>query len=141
MAPDEGTDGANALEGKTLKVYRYLFKAGSPQGIRDIQRGLNLSSPSVAEYHVRKLLNAGLIEDYGSGYVVNKNVLGNMIRIRRRLIPYQVAYIVFFATALFILVVFFRNNAFDAFWFGLSVVAVALGLSVWETVRSFQKGP
>ena len=140
MSPDEETDSASALEGKTLKVYRYLFKVGIPQGIRDIQRGLEFSSPSVAEYHVRKLLSAGLIEDAGSGYIVNKNVLRGMIRIRRRLIPYQVGYVVFFATAFFILAVFLRDNTFDVFWFGLSVAAIALGISIWEKVRSFKKG-
>jgi len=140
LDPDTEIDGASVLSGKTLKVYRYLFKVGSSQGIREIQRGLNFSSPSVVEYHVRKLLSAGLIEENGSGYSVSKKMLGNMIRIRRNLIPYQIGYVVFFATALLILAGFFRNSTFDAYWFGLTIAAVALGVSLWETAHSLRKG-
>jgi predicted DNA-binding transcriptional regulator len=139
MASGEKDIGEDALEGKTLKVYRYLFKAGEPQGIREVQRGLNLSSSSVAEYHIRKLLRAGLIQDVGSGYVVNKTMLGNMIRIRRRLIPYHVGYAVFFGAALFILAVFFRNNPFDLLWFSLAVILVALIGSILESIRSLKR--
>jgi len=140
MASSDSAVGDDVLEGKTLKVYRYLFKVGEPQGIRDVQRGLNLSSPSVAEYHIKKLLRAGLIQDAGSGYVVDKTMLGNMIRVRRTLIPYYVGYTVFFGAALFILVVFFRNNLFDLFWFSLAVVSVALIASVLESIRSLKRG-
>jgi DNA-binding Lrp family transcriptional regulator len=140
MTSSDSAVGDDVLEGKTLKVYRYLFKVGEPQGIRDVQRGLNLSSPSVAEYHIKKLLRAGLIQDVGSGYVVDKTMLGNMIRVRRTLIPYYVGYTVFFGAALFILVVFFRNNLFDLFWFSLAVVSVALIASVLESIRSLKRG-
>lgn len=140
MASEENATGEDVLEGKTLKVYRYLFKVGQPQGIRDIQRELNFSSPSVAEYHVKKLIHAGLIQDAGLGYVVDKNVLGNMIRVRRKLIPYQAGYAAFFGAALFILAVFFRNNLFDLFWFSLAVVSVALVAMVLESIRSLKRG-
>jgi DNA-binding Lrp family transcriptional regulator len=139
VASDGNTTGGDILEGKTLKVYRYLFKVGRPQGIRDIQRGLNFSSPSVAEYHVKKLLSMGLIVEVGPGYVVDKNILGNMIRIKRRLIPYQVGYVAFFGAALFILATFFRSNFFDLFWFSLAVVSVALVASVLESIRSLKR--
>lgn len=132
--------GEDVLQGKTLKIYRYLFKAGTPQGIRDVQRGLKLSSPSVAEYHVKKLQSAGLIHDAGSGYVVDKKVLGNMIRIRRRLIPVQVGYTAFYGTALFILAALFRDRLFDLFWFSVIVVSVALATSILESIQSLKRG-
>ena len=42
------------LSGRTLQVYLYLLKKKLPSGIREIQRDLLLSSPSVAEYQVAK---------------------------------------------------------------------------------------
>jgi hypothetical protein len=66
-------------------------------------------SPSGAEYHVKKLIDAGLTEDVGSGYIVDKNVLGSMVRIGRRLIPYQVACAAF-ATAFFTPAASFRKG-------------------------------
>ncbi|MHB8567247.1 MAG: helix-turn-helix domain-containing protein [Nitrososphaerales archaeon] len=89
--PDGPQDGALALTGTTLRVYRYLYRAGRPCGIHDIQRGLGLSSSSVALYHVRKLLDAGLIresdratgevadsEKGAGGYVVDRLMFDNI---------------------------------------------------------------
>ncbi|NIM45531.1 MAG: hypothetical protein GTN80_07805, partial [Nitrososphaeria archaeon] len=44
------------LKGKTLLVYWYLIKErGDSVGVREIQRALKFSSPSVASYHLEKL--------------------------------------------------------------------------------------
>lgn len=55
------------LQGRTLQVYLYLLKKKEPSGIREIQRDLGLSSPSVAEYQVGKLVDLGLAskDSYG----------------------------------------------------------------------------
>ena len=45
------------LKGKTLQVYVYMLKKKEPVGIREIQRDLNFSSPSVANYHIEKLVS------------------------------------------------------------------------------------
>lgn len=150
-----------ALTGTTLRVYRYLYKMGKPCGIREIERGLGLSSSSVALYHVRKLLDAGLIREelpqaakqgdpgkdpkpyreagngQPGGYVVDRVIYDNMIRIRRSLIPLQVAYSVFFATALLILVLILRPPAISgSYIFALSVIAVACGIFAYQAARS-----
>jgi predicted DNA-binding transcriptional regulator len=150
------------LTGTTLRVYRYLYRMGKPCGIREIQRGLGLSSSSVALYHVRKLLDAGLIRedvhesgaekfDSGpenpadaakgiSGYVVDRMVYENMIRIRRSLIPLQVAYSAFFATALFILVIVLRPAVISgAYVFALFVIAVACGIFAYQATKSVSR--
>ena len=60
-------DESDALSGTTLKVYRFLYKQGArPVSLHDIQRGLKLSSASLAQYHVRKLLDAG--SSQGTGF-------------------------------------------------------------------------
>lgn len=130
---------ASALGGTTLKVYRFLYKEGKAVGIRDIQRGLALSSPSVAQYHVKKLLESGLVKEQDQGYAVDRTVFENMIRIRRSLIPLQIAYAVFYATmlgALFILFYSSYDKAPELFIFAAVVTLSALGLFASQAFRN-----
>jgi predicted DNA-binding transcriptional regulator len=55
-------DASDVLKGTSLDIYRLLLKTGKPLGIREVQRALNLSSPSVAQYHLVKLEQAGLLK-------------------------------------------------------------------------------
>lgn len=127
----------NVLVGTTLIVYRYLYKMGKPQGIRDIQKGLGMSSPSVAQYHVKKLLQAGLIKEEGDGYVIDRNVFENVIRIRRSVIPIQVAYSVFFATLLGALFALFRGESTSPlFIFAFVAIAAAMALFAHEAFKN-----
>jgi len=127
----------NVLVGTTLTVYRYLYKMRQPQGIRDVQKGLELSSPSVAQYHVKKLLQAGLIKEEEGGYVVDKNVFENVIRIRRSVIPIQVAYSLFFATLLVALFVVFRSViGSPLFIFAFVAILLAMILFSYQALKS-----
>jgi hypothetical protein len=62
------------LSGRTLQVYLYLQKKKEPSGIREVQRDLGLSSPSVAEYQVDKLVGMGLAgrDNYARVFVTRK---------------------------------------------------------------------
>ena len=50
------------LTGNTLIVYTYVVGENRPVGTRDVMRGANLSSPSVAHRHLQKLEAMGLLE-------------------------------------------------------------------------------
>ena len=126
------------LKGTTLRVYRYLYKAGAPAGIHDVQRGLNLSSPSVAEYHIKKLLKAGLVQEKDGGYSVDRVVFENVIRIRRTLIPLQSTYLAFFLSTLVILVVFFRPPSVTSlYFFALMVNLGGVAITAYEAFKTF----
>ncbi|MHA1974186.1 MAG: winged helix-turn-helix domain-containing protein [Candidatus Hodarchaeales archaeon] len=58
----------SAIKGTTLEVYFYLLRKKSAVGVREVQRELNLSSPSVSSYHLEKLESLG---------VISKNRFGN----------------------------------------------------------------
>ena len=58
------------LQGRTLQVYLYLQKKRGPSGIREVQRDLDMSIPSVAEYKVEKLAGMGLVSRDSYGRVV-----------------------------------------------------------------------
>ena len=135
---DGGSD-EFVLKDTTLRVYRFLYREGRPVGIRDVQRGLGLSSPSVAQYHVRKLLEAGLVREQNSGYVVDRPVFENMIRVRRALIPFQTTYSIFFASALILMLTVLRPPSMtSSYVFGLIAIAVALATSIYEAVKSLK---
>ena len=86
------------LEGNTLNVYAYAIKEGKPVGPRDVMRGANLSSPSVAYRQLQKLENLGLMEknQYGEYVVKEKTSISGHLWIGRNLVPRLVFYAFFF---------------------------------------------
>ncbi len=131
-------DQRDILRGVTLKVYKFVLKKGSPVGIREIQRSLNLSSPTLALYHINKLDEAGFVKKHLNGYVADKVVLENLIRLKRTLIPRHFFYTVFFALTLAILTVFLRPHTLTReYIFAVAVIGTATITSVYETLKAF----
>jgi DNA-binding transcriptional ArsR family regulator len=88
------------LSGTTLEVYRFLLKSSKPVGTRELQRALNLSSSSVATYHLTKLEDAGLLKREMGGFTVSKFLLENSVKVSRFLVPRYFFYSVFAIAAL-----------------------------------------
>jgi DNA-binding transcriptional ArsR family regulator len=134
---DAAGETSSRLKGTTYRVYRYLFKQRKPAGISEVQHALGLSSPSVAQYHIKKLLQMGLIREEHEGYTAEKAVFENLVRIRRVSVPLQSAYVAFFAVTLTIMLVFLRPQSITSFYFlALAVNLVALGVSSYEVFKS-----
>jgi len=135
MSDEKGED--YVLKGTTLRVYRLLYRTGAPMGIRDVQRGLELSSPSVAEYHLKKLVRAGLVKAEQEGYTVDRIVFENVIRIRRTVIPLQTTFVAFFASALVVLLTILRPASITATYvFSLIVCLAAMAILLYEALRT-----
>ena len=125
------------LEGTTRRVFRYVYRQHDPVGIHDIQRGLGFSSPSLAHYHVSKLLKAGLLKEEGEGYTVNKTVFENMIRLRKTTLPLQAAYATFFLAAMIILLTIMRPDLLlSSYVFGVVVSGTGFIISVFEAYKA-----
>ncbi|MEM2130004.1 MAG: hypothetical protein QXZ70_05335 [Candidatus Bathyarchaeia archaeon] len=125
-----------------MKVYLYLLKHG-PCELRDVQRGLEFSSASLASYHLGKLLEAGLAcqDDYGRYYAV-KEASGRVLEGYSKIGPAVVPQLFFFSLFFTILVVFFSA----AIWSGLDFVPCLIGVSfamiavLWfETIRLWRR--
>jgi len=130
----------DVLRGLTLKVYRFVLKNDRPVGIREVQRALNLSSPTLALYHMNKLEEAGLIKKEANGYVADRIILQNLIRLRRILIPRNFFYMIFLISSLVMLVVLLRPPTLSReYIFSLAVISVAAATSVYETLHVFSK--
>jgi len=70
-----GLEPEEELNATTFQTYVYMVKVGKPIGPRDLMRGANLSSPSVAYRNLQKLMDLGLVvkDEYGN-YVVKEKV-------------------------------------------------------------------
>ncbi len=69
------------LKGKTLLVYMYMLKnPAEAVGVREIQRSLGFSSPSVSSYHLTKLQDLGLVENVYGDYRIAKEVKVGVLR-------------------------------------------------------------
>src|SRR3989304_6276197 len=96
------------LKGKTLLVYWHLLKSSGTQvGVREIQRSLKFSSPSVAAHHLEKLVSLGLVDKTGTGeYYLTQEVKVGLLRFFTRmgrfLVPRYLFYSVWFSTMLLV---------------------------------------
>jgi len=138
VSADESKD---VLRGTTLEVYRFLLKSGKPVGIRELQRALNLSSPSVATYHLSKLEDAGLLKRQDGGYTVDKFLLENSIKISRFLVPRYLFYAVFaFAVLVFELTLLRPNTLTREYIFSVVATIIFVLAFCHETVKTYQRG-
>ena len=89
------------LEGNTLNVYAYVVHVGKPVGTRDVTRGANLSSTSVAHRHLQKLEELGLLERNQCGDYVLREKTGvrGYVWVGRNLVPRLLFYSFFFMGA------------------------------------------
>lgn len=90
-----------ALRGKAWKVYWYLLKNGNPAGVREVQRALHFSSPSIAFHHLEQLRELGLVEkqEVDGHYLlvgqVKIGVLRHYVKLGKLLFPRYFFYALF----------------------------------------------
>jgi len=132
-----------ALSGKTLQVYLYLLRRREAVGVREVQRGLRLSSPSVAFHHLEKLRSLGVVEKDQSGqYKAVKNVdvdvLQAFINIGGIILPRMLFYASFFTTftALYV-----ASNIHGINPYALLIGTLASAVFWYETVKAWMKKP
>ena len=133
-------DEHEVLTGNTAQVYRYAIKQRKPIGVREVQRALKLSSPTLAAYHLDKLEEAGLLKQTSEGYIVEKLVLENFVRLRQLLLPKYLFYFVVFAAAVIFQIVLFRPSQLTReYLFSTSMLLVAAAYFAYETVTTLLK--
>ena len=112
----------------TWNVYLYILTSRNPVGVRDVWRELKLSSPSLAQYHINRLLELGMIAQTQEGkYVASEEkrveTLRSFVLIYGKLVPRLVFYGALVAGILAFYIVFWplQWNFRD-----LTVIAVAV---------------
>jgi len=93
---------SDELEGTTLSVYAFIVRVGEPVGVRDVTRGAELSSTSVAHHHLQKLETLGLIEKntYGRYTLKEKASVDGHVWVGKSLVPRLMFYSFFFMGAI-----------------------------------------
>ncbi|BAJ51028.1 regulatory protein, ArsR [Candidatus Caldarchaeum subterraneum] len=131
------------LRGRTFDVYIYVLKAGRPVGVRDVQRGLGLSSPSVAFHHLEKLHGLGVLEKdekgaYRAVEKVDVSVLQSFILIGGKLLPRMAFYATFFITFTLLYLI---THPGSPDLYATSLGAAASTVTLYETLRTWRKKP
>lgn len=147
MTIENETDIEYALRGKAWKVYWYLLKTGKPVSVREVQRALRFSSPSVANHHLEQLRELGLVgkQDIGGHYElvsqVKIGVLKHYVKLGKLLFPryffyalfstiFYVAFLALFVTS------FSRENLFI-----ISFGAIVSAIFWYEAYRIWTERP
>ena len=133
------------LKGNTLRVYVYLV-SHKKSGVREIQRALHFSSSSLAQYHLTKLVDLGLLRENGGEYFLTEqvkvDVLKDFLQLGTFIVPRFVFYAVFFSivTGFLGYVILIESvSTVDYLFEGLLVFASIL---FWyEALRAWTRGP
>ena len=134
------------LQGLTLKVYLYVIKKGKPVGPRDVMKGTNLSSPSVAYRHLQKLEDSGFLQknEFGEYKANRKGQVNGYVWLGRRLLPklwlYSLVFTSILAVEIFVLILHFRVETYEfKVFFGLLILITGLALAVFTLEGFLQK--
>ena len=136
-----------AIKGTTLDVYFFLLRKKEPAGVREVQRSLGLSSPSVSSYHLEKLENLEVIRKNRFGnYEISKKIdigaLNQFLIVGNFTLPRFLFYAVFVSIMFLGYLILFLTFPLSvgevfAIFFGLFATLVC-----WlETYLSWQKKP
>jgi predicted DNA-binding transcriptional regulator len=135
------------LKGKTLLVYWYLLQQPTHTvGVREVQRALGFSSPSIAVHHLDKLQDLGLVSKKGTGeYELEEEVKVGILRLFTRMgrfvVPRYLFYSILFSTMLATyLVVCVIGQIFPSFY-ALAFGLIASIVFWFETIRLWEARP
>jgi len=135
---------AELVKGKTLSVYWYMLRHPQPLTAREIQRGAELSSPSLSMHHLERLRQFGLVEkDVHGQYTIRRDVrmgiLNQFMGRGRIMVPRFLFYATFYTSltaALSTLLFSFTANWYTIVLLLLLVSACAIlwyeALKVWR---------
>lgn len=139
-------DVRSKLKGTTLRVYWHLLRSRKPTTIRRLQRSLGFSSPSVASYHLEKLMDMDLVKknvmgDYELKKTVSLEVMSSFVRISHLMIPRYMFYTTFFFTLLIVFVVGYASSLSVQGVFALVFGVSGLVITGYETWRQWRLKP
>jgi hypothetical protein len=140
---DKKTDAQ--LRGNTLRVYLYVLKfRGDAVGVRQVQRALGFSSPTLAVYHLEKLRDLGLVGKESSEYrlvqEVNVGIFRQFVRMGDIFVPRVMVYAVAFTT----LLVYYLSQLVELNFYSIYalILAVTATVTMWfETFRAWREKP
>jgi len=144
----KSVDAEDQLNVTAFHTYVYLVKAGKPVGPREVMRGANLTSPSVAYRNLQKLMELGLVvkDEYGNYVVKEKVGLKGHVWLGKTIVPRFVVFGFIFVgvliaeLAILIPHLFFATSVEGSFWLLTIITVVAAAIFLFEGSRYRQIG-
>ena len=136
-----------ALRGKAWKVYWLLLKTGRPMSVREVQKALHFSSPSVAQHHLEQLRELGLVQkqNIGSHYLlineVKIGVLRHFVKLGRIMFPRYFFYAMFSTTFYIIYLLLLMQGFTRENLFIITFGAIVSAIFWYEAVRIWSLRP
>ncbi len=134
------------LKGNTLRVYVYALKKRRV-GVREVQRALLMSNPSLAQYHLNKLKDLGLVAEKNGEYEVVGEVKVDVMRDFLRLGTLIVPRFIFYAVVFTVLAGYLAFAGYSYLslvpiltWFAVALFAAAAAFW-YEAVRAWRSAP
>lgn len=135
------------LRGKAWKVYWLLLKTGRPMSVREVEKALRFSSPSVAHHHLEQLINIGLVEkqEVGGNYAlvseVKIGVLRHFIKLGRLMFPRYFFYALFSSAFYATYLTLFLENLTRGSLFIIAFGAIVSVVFWYEAIRFWRLKP
>lgn len=130
------------IRGNTLRVYVYLLRSGASE-LRDVQRGLGFSTPSLASYHLGRLVEAGYAtQDEHGRYLVAPGATNTILDGYTKLGGVVVPQLLFLAIVFSIVIGFFAfmSLMYAAYVPLLAAASIVMVLAFWyETARVWRR--
>jgi hypothetical protein len=134
------------LKGNTLRVYVYALKKRRV-GVREVQRALSLSNPSLAQYHLNKLRELGLLKEASGEYQISNEVRVDVMRDFLRLGTLLVPRFTFYGVIFSVFTVYLAAVTVGAYgaepvlvWF-LALLALASAIFWYEAQKAWRSAP
>ena len=135
------------LKGNTLRVYTYIFKV-QKSSIREVQRGLDLNSPALAQYHLEKLVSLGLVRrdditgDYSLVKEIKVETLERFLKIGSYIIPRFLLYTVMLTVLFSYFFVFVAHISLNGYFLLTNLIGGFALIVMWyETIKAWRKSP
>jgi len=135
------------LRGKAWNVYWLLLKNGHPMSVREVEKALRFSSPSVAQHHLEQLRQIGLVqkENVGGNYSlvseVKIGVLRHFIKLGRLVFPRYFFYALFSSAFYITYLTMFLENFTRENLFIISFGATVSVIFWYEAIRVWRLKP
>src|SRR5207245_5511214 len=136
---------ASELKRNTVSVYWYVMNAKEQTvGVREVQRALSFSSPTLALYHLDKLKDLGLVsKDTGEYRLIKEvkvDVLKQFLRLGRVFVPRFALYAALF-TVLFVYYVLIIPDLNLFTFFGIIFVVLGSAIFCFDTWKAWKQQP
>ncbi len=135
------------LKGKAWKVYWLLLKKGRPMSVREVEKALRFSSPSVAQHHLEQLRQIGLVqkEKTGGNYIlaseVKIGVLKHFVKLGRLMFPRYFFYAIFSSAFYIAYIMILMQDLTRENLFILSFGAIVILIFWYEALRFWRLKP